>query len=135
MRRVDVVDPGADGTRIGNALRDEGLSVDQRTLESLVAEGTDATLLVLAGDAAGAVDAVRSVRAAPRSTAIPIVLVGSPVEGPLKERDLVRLGADAYLPRPVNVPLLIEKVRTLLAAAPAAPMREPTVRLPSDSAA
>ena len=36
MRRVDVVDPGADGTRIGNALRDEGLSVDQRTLESLV---------------------------------------------------------------------------------------------------
>lgn len=129
MKRVDLVDDAPGASRIANALRDAGISTEERSVLDVIHDGLDGDLLILAGDGPRPFDAVRAVRETPRTAQRPIVMLGRPERGPLSQADLERVGADAYFPRPVDVPRLVERVLELLDAAPPPLVREPTIQL------
>lgn len=116
LRRVDVADPTSEGPRIADALRGKGFSVVEKSVESL-AKGTDAALVVLAGDAAGSRDVLRALRGASATAITPVVVVGVPPEGPSDSAALAEIGADAFYARPVPVGRLVRKIETFFAPA------------------
>ena len=127
--RIDVADPGPDGPRIAEALRLAGYDVTERTLEAL-SQHTDATLVVLAADARGSQEAIRTVRATSMSGDFMMILVGAPSQDP---RSVLRVGAVAIYERPVPTERLTMKVASLLGAAGDHPDQTPTrMRAPVD---
>ncbi len=136
-RRVDIVDPTEEGRIIIAALREAGIEVVERTVSDL-AHGTDAALVVLAGDAEGAAELLGNLRRAGATANTPVVLVGAP------PGDETGADADAFYPRPVPLARFVRKVETFLGPAAAhipspseeepIPVRlvEPTIQLAGD---
>jgi len=111
--RIELADPGPEGQRIAEALRGRGFYVVERSVESF-AHGTDAALLLLAGDVEGALEALRRVRSTATTATTPVILLGEPPLPRPSQQAIVELGADAYYPRPVPVERLVRKVETYL---------------------
>jgi len=137
--RIDLADPSEEGSAIAEALRTRGYHVVERSIDSL-REGTDAALVLLAGDDAESVDALTALKDTAEN--VPIVLLGLPDDAGDREVTAIRpLGADAHYARPVSIERLVRKVETLLSPpetrlappavldgvdAPSRPSREPT---------
>ncbi len=110
---IELADPGREGQRIAEVLRERGFYVVERSIESL-RDGTEAALLLLAGDAEGALDALGKIRSAPSTVHTPCILLGAP-PGVGKTSEIVALGADGHYGRPVPIERLVRKVETFLA--------------------
>lgn len=113
MRRVDVADPTPEGASIAEALRAHGIDVLERSIASLH-DGSDAAVVILAGDAEGALEALSIFARLEDSATAPVLLVGSPVHDPFDTDVAVELGADAFYGRPVPLERIVRKVSALL---------------------
>ncbi len=110
--RIDIVDPSAESQALVEVLRARGFEVVARTMASL-GDGCDASLLLLAGDADGAMDALEELRT--RDLKIPVILLGRPEEDAGPEVTSIRhFDADAYYPRPVPIDRVVRKIETYL---------------------
>lgn len=114
LPRVDVCDSTDEGASIVAALRGRSLLVTEVTAADL-AQGSDASLVVLAAEADGAIELLATLRVDATSVT-PVVLLGSPPgRVPLDRASALALGADDWLARPVPVERLVRKVETFLA--------------------
>lgn len=112
--RVDLVDPGSEGLALLTVLRDGGLDVRPRELGAL--EGTNADVVVLAGDAPGALEALRRLRDDGPRPDVPVVLVGAP-PGVEPRGDGPAFGAEWALGRDMAPERLVRVVREVGARA------------------
>jgi hypothetical protein len=112
LPRIELADPTDEGRAIAEALRKRGHVVVERSVESLTG-GSDAALVLLAGDDPATVDALTALLA--RETSAPIILLGQPDDSEHAQVTSVRpLGADAYYARPIAIERLVRKVETFL---------------------
>lgn len=109
--RVDVWDPTSEGPWIVEQLRHEGLDVVGVGLADVVL--TRADLVVMAGDAEGALGALKLLRDEGAHGDVPVILVGVP-DGMEHHGEGPGFGADAVFARPVTFEPLISCVRRLL---------------------
>ncbi|MBW2463305.1 MAG: hypothetical protein JRH11_16770, partial [Deltaproteobacteria bacterium] len=110
--RIDVVDPSAESQALVEVLRGRGFEVVTRTMASLD-DGCDAALLLLAGDADGAMDALEALRT--NEVKVLVILLGRPEDDEGAEVTSIRhFDADAYYARPVPVDRVVRKVETYL---------------------
>ncbi len=109
--RIDLANPTPEGTAIAEALRARGFYLLERSLDSLRA-GTDAALVILAGDVAGALGVLAVLRSGATASVVPVILIGMPSESTTAGQSL---GADASYSRPVPLDRLTRKVETFLA--------------------
>jgi hypothetical protein len=109
--RIELVDQSPEGQRVAEALRERGYYVLERSLESL-SDGTDAALVLLAGDAPGAMGALAALRngVAPL---VPVLLLGSPPHG--TSEDTLDLDVQGEYPRPVAMERLVRRVEGFVA--------------------
>lgn len=112
--RVDLVDPGSEGLALLTVLRDGGLDVRPRDLDAL--ESSDADVVVLAGDAPGALEALRRLRDDGPRPDVPVVLVGAP-PGVEPRGDGPAFGAEWALGRDSAPERLVRVVREVGARA------------------
>jgi DNA-binding NarL/FixJ family response regulator len=108
---VDVWDPSTEGRWIVERLRQEGLDVASIELADVVL--TRASLVVMAGDAHGALGALKLLRDDGVCGDVPVVLLGVP-DGIEHAGDGPAFGADAIVMRPVAFDALLRCVRRLL---------------------
>ena len=113
MRRVDVADPTPEGKLIADALRARDIAVFERSVESL-RDGSDAAVVVLAGDADGARETLTVFAGLEDAATAPVLVVGSPLHDPFDTDVAIELGADAFYARPVPIERLVRKVVALL---------------------
>lgn len=111
--RVDVWDPSAEGPFLVEQLRQAGFDVRAVELEDV--PGSDADLVLLAGDADGALTALKRLRDHETRGGVPVVLVGAP-PGAEPRGEGPAFGADAVFGRPVELRPFLERVRMLLTA-------------------
>jgi len=90
------------------------MHVVERTVSSLES-GSDAAIVLLAGDAEGAEAILAKLRTASSTAATPVVLLGAPAGRDFDSNAAILLGADAFYARPVPVERLARKVETYLA--------------------
>lgn len=109
--RIDVADPGSERLAIVAALVSAGFDV--RAIEIRDVPETRADLVVLAGDARDALEALRTLRDDGARPDVPVVLVGTP-EGTDPIASGPGFGAERVLGRPVDEETLIEAVRLLI---------------------
>ncbi len=114
---VDVWDPTAEGPWIVENLRQSDLDVG--VIEAADVVRTRADLLLLAGDAAGALAALKLLRDDGEHGDVPVILLGVP-EGSAHPGDGPGFGAEAVFLRPVSFAALLAKVFALLEASPRA---------------
>lgn len=132
--RIDLVDPGPDAAALAAALRDAGHEVALRALPDVV--GTGADVLLLAGDAAGALEALRALRDDGASPDTPVVLLGTPAGTGHRGAGEPGFGAEAVLLRPIDPDALVDVVARLLSPpsgerSRTMPRRERTMQLES----
>ena len=107
---VDVVDPTPEGALLSSALVARGFQVRRRMITD-IAEGTDAGVLILAAEAPGAIDILRGLRDRSGKLCLtPVILIGSPSGATRDERRARDLGADAFVPRPVDASALASQI-------------------------
>ncbi|MCZ7682398.1 MAG: hypothetical protein M5U28_27855 [Sandaracinaceae bacterium] len=136
--RVDVWDPSTEGPWIVEQLRCEGLDVASVRLADVVL--TRADLVVMAGDAEGALGALKLLRDEGMHGDVPVILVGVP-DGMEHHGEGPAFGADAVFARPVAFEPLLSSVRRLLREAGSGPQVsevgvarvEHTMRLPGEA--
>jgi hypothetical protein len=109
--RIDVADPGSERLAIVAALVSAGYDV--RAIEIRDVPLTRADLVVLAGDARDALEALRTLRDDGTRPDVPVVLVGTP-EGTDPIASGPGFGAERVLGRPVDEEQLVEAVRQLV---------------------
>jgi hypothetical protein len=142
--RIDLVDPGPEGAVLAGALRAAGFEIAIRTLHDVPRTRADA--LVLAGDAEGALEALRKLRDDGVAPDTPVLLVGTP-EGTSHLGEGPGFGAQAVFLRPTPLGRLADAIRRIVEARPSATSpgrpisdriasvihgdsREPTMQLP-----
>lgn len=108
---VEVWDPSSEGPWIVGQLRQAGFAV--RAIRLADIPFTRASLLLMAGDADGALGALKRLRDDGDHGAIPVVLLGPP-PGAEHRGEGPGFGADAVFTRPVSFEPLLECVRRLL---------------------
>ncbi len=111
--RIDVADPGSERLVIVAALAAAGFEV--RAIEIRDLPETRADLVVLAGDARDALEALRTLRDDGARPDVPVILVGTP-EGTDPIASGPGFGAERVLGRPVDEARLVEAVHLLLRA-------------------
>jgi DNA-binding response OmpR family regulator len=109
--RIDFVDPGPEGAGLSLVLRDARFDVVERAMDTV--ERTSADVLVLAGDAQGALDALRRLRDDGASPGIPVVLLGTPDGISHRGGGEPGLGAEAVLLRPIDPYALLHALEKL----------------------
>ena len=77
--RIELADPSPEGQRIAEVLRERGFYVVERSIESLH-DGSTASLVLLGGEADGAIAALRALRSGAKSTLTALILLGDPPE-------------------------------------------------------
>ena len=113
VARIDMADPSPEGDRVADALMARGYVVGRRTVAELRG-GSEASLILLGGDAEGAFDALKSIRTAASTAVTPVVVLGAPKRHADEPMAILGLGADAYYPRPVDIERLVRKIETFL---------------------
>lgn len=108
--RVELWDPSGEGPWIAEGLRREGFDVREIPLSAVVQ--TSADVVLLAGDAEGALAALKLLRDEGEHGDAPVVLLGVP-EGLPHPGEGPAFGADAVLARPVAFEPLLRIVRRL----------------------
>jgi hypothetical protein len=109
--RVDVWDPSAEGPWIVERLRQEGFEVRSVALADTVL--TRADLVLIAGDADGALAALKLLRDEGMHGAVPVILIGVP-DGMDHHGEGPAFGADAVLARPIEFGPLLSCAHRLL---------------------
>lgn len=109
--RVDVCDPSAEGPWIVERLRQEGLDAHAVSLADVPLTGAD--LVLLAGDAGGAIAALKLLRDEGERGDVPVILLGLP-PGAQHRGEGSGFGADAVLRRPIDFDPLLAIVEELL---------------------
>jgi len=137
---IDVWDPTSEGPWIVENLRQSDLDVGVIGADDVVR--THADLVIVAGDAPGALKAIKLLRDDGDHGDVPVILVGVP-EGTAHPGDGPGFGAEAVFLRPVSFAALLAKVYALLESSPRAevsriqaPVPERTMQLsdPDDPA-
>lgn len=120
--RVEVWDPSGEGPWIVEGLRQEGIDAREIAVSDVV--GTSADVVLLAGDAEGALAALKLLRDEGPHGDVPVILLGVPAG--LPHEDLPQqgegpaFGADAVFARPVPFAPLVRCVKLLASHAPPA---------------
>ncbi len=109
--RIELFDDGPDAAPLAIALLGAGFEVAVCPLKTL--PSTSASLAVVAGDQAGALDALRKLRDDGASPDTPVILLGTPA-GTGHRGDGPGFGAEAVLLRPASPARLVAVVHKLL---------------------
>lgn len=132
--KVALLDPGSDGLSLAAALRSAGFDVELAALSSITSLVVD--VLVIAGDAPGALSSLRALRDDGMRPDTPVVLVGAPQGMPLLNQGPA-FGADWALSREAAEHDLAHAVRSVAARSSArsevAGLREHTFDLGEDA--
>lgn len=134
--KIDLVEEGPEATRLAAALVGAGFELALREVSELLAEGSSAKLLIVAGDGLGVLDFLRR-RTKRGGLAQPTFVVGSPDGLPIAGGMARDVGCTRYFPRPLSVPRLVERAEELREKVggdlvPLVGAREPTIRLRED---
>jgi hypothetical protein len=110
--RIDLCDPGPEGPALAAGLRAAGYEVIFRSVAEV--PQTSANALLLAGDAEGALTALRTLRDDGRAPDTPVILLGTPPGADHRGEGQPGFGAEAVFLRPVSLPRLLETLARML---------------------